>query len=91
MTGYYRRFVARYATIAAPLTALHRKDSFQLSSEAAKAFGDLKTAMTTTPVLHLPDFSKTFVVETDASNVGIGGVLMQEGHPVAFFSKKLGP
>lgn len=47
--------------------------------------------MTTTLILRLPDFSNEFVIETDASNVGIGGLLMQEGHPLAFFSKKLGP
>ena len=46
--------------------------------------------MTNTPVLKLPDFSKEFVLETDASNVGIGGVLMQDGHPLSYFSKKLG-
>ena len=47
--------------------------------------------MTETPILRLPDFSKKFVLETDESNVGIGGVvLMQDGHTLAFFSKKLG-
>lgn len=47
--------------------------------------------MTSAPVLRLPDFSKTFVVETDASATGIGAVLLQDNLPLAFFSKKLGP
>ena len=43
------------------------------------------------PMLHLPDFTKDFVIGTDASKTGIGGVLIQESHPLAYFSKKLGP
>ncbi|XP_060962287.1 uncharacterized protein LOC133032379 [Cannabis sativa] len=91
LTGYYRRFVSHYATIAAPLTDLLKRDNFKWTAEAATAFAHLKKAMTDTPVLKLPDFSKEFIVETDASNVGIGAVLMQDGHPLAYFSKKLGP
>lgn len=51
----------------------------------------LKQALISAPVLALPDFSKTFVIETDACDVGIGAVLMQEGHPLAYVSKALGP
>ena len=90
LTGYYRRFVKNYAFIAAPLTNLLRTDGFQWSSESDAVFESLKNAMTTVPVLRLPDFSETFIVETDASNIGIGAVLMQSQHPIAYFSKKLG-
>lgn len=51
----------------------------------------IKTALVNAPVLHLPDFSKQFTVETDACHNGIGAVLMQEGHLIAFLSKALGP
>lgn len=91
LTGYYRRFIANYAGIAAPLTDLLRHDSFVWSDSVAFAFRALKDAMMASPVLRLPDSSKEFIIETDASNVGIGAILMQEGHPIAFFSKKLGP
>ena len=47
--------------------------------------------MTEAPVLRLPNFTQTFDLETDACDFGIGAVLMQNGHPLAFFSKKLGP
>lgn len=72
------------------MTDLLRKDSFKWTDEAEMAFMALKTAMTTTPVLRLPDFTLPFIVESDASNIRVGAVLMQEGQPVAYYSKKMG-
>lgn len=71
LTGYYRRFVKGYGVISKPLTNLIKKYGFSWSEKANEAFGKLKLALTTTPVLILPDFSLPFVVETDVCNVGI--------------------
>ncbi|XP_042320340.1 uncharacterized protein LOC121929090 [Sceloporus undulatus] len=97
LSGYYRRFVPHYSQIAAPLTDLtgSKKPKIVKWTEGCQeAFDTLKRALTSDPVLMAPDFDKPFTIATDASDRGIGAVLMQEGpdgflHPVLFLSKKL--
>jgi hypothetical protein len=91
LAGYYRRFIRDFGAIAAPLTALLRKEGFRWSDEAAAAFRKLQHALTAAPVLQLPDFNRDFIVECDASGTGLGAVLHQGGGPVAFFSTPIAP
>ncbi|KAL0373943.1 UNVERIFIED_CONTAM: Transposon Tf2-12 polyprotein [Sesamum radiatum] len=90
LANYYQHFVKDYSKIARPMTDLLKKtEAWNWTPQCQVSFDDLKRAMVTDPVLALPDMSKPFVVETDASDFALGGVLMQDGHPVAFESRKL--
>ena len=79
-----------FSTISAPLNAIVKKDVvFKWGQEEEKAFITLKERLTKVPILAFPNFTKTFEIECDASNIGIRVVLLQEGHPIAYFSEKL--
>jgi len=89
ITGYYRKFIKDYGKIARPLTELTKKDGFGWNDQAQKAFEELKNKITSAPVLTLPNFEQEFELECDASDLGIGAILMQSRKPVAYFSKAL--
>jgi hypothetical protein len=92
LAGYYHKFVKNFGIIAKPLTELLKKHTFFIwTNTHGQAFDTLKVALVSAPVLALPNFSKKFQLETDASDQGVGVVLIQEGHPLAFIRKALGP
>ena len=96
LAGYYRDFIPNFAAIAAPLSDLTRKgqpSKVGWSDAHEKAYQTIKIILTSDPVLRLPDPEKTFVLRTDASDYGIGAVLMQEHEgklfPICYASRKL--
>lgn len=92
-TNFYRLFINHYATIAAPLHDISGAGDFTWTEAQEQSFAALKRALITAPVLRLPDLSGIphFDIRTDASKYGVGGVVEQDGHPVAFFSRSLRP
>lgn len=92
LAGYYRKFVRNFGVINKPLTNLLRKGVvFVWTPVTDAAFTAVKKVLVDAPILALSDIKKRFVVETDASATGIGAVLMQDFHPIAYLSKALAP
>ena len=99
LSGYYRKFILSNSAVADPLTDLMRKsrsNKVMWSDQCEVAFRTLKEAMCSQPVLRSPDYTQEFVLQTDASDRGMGAVLGQvdkegEEHPVSYFSKKFLP
>jgi hypothetical protein len=90
LAEFYRRFVRGFSTISTPLNDLTKKGVlFRWGAAQDQAFHTPIEKLTHAPLLHLPDFSKIFELECDASGSGIGGVLLQEGKLIAYFSEKL--
>lgn len=91
LTGYYRKFIKDYAKIAKPITKYLKKDTKINTNdpEYIGAFETLKRLLMNDPILSYPDFTKKFILQTDASNFALGAVLSQEGHPVCYASRTL--
>jgi len=90
LASFYRRFVPNFSTLALPLNELVKKNvAFTWGEIQEQVFVLLIEKFTMAPILALPDFSKTFELECDASGVGVGVVLLQSEHPIAYFSEKL--
>ncbi|GBO10047.1 Retrovirus-related Pol polyprotein from transposon gypsy, partial [Araneus ventricosus] len=96
LAGYYRRYIPEFSVITAPLTDLLkgkiRKSTVDWNETCQKAFDELKDKLKENPVLYSPDFTKPFIVQCDASHIGVGVVLSQingkeEEHPIMFLSK----
>ncbi|KAK1408323.1 hypothetical protein QVD17_39992 [Tagetes erecta] len=90
LAGYYRRFISNFSKIAVPLTSLTQKDkTFAWGPKQEESFQTLKRMLCDAPILALPDGNDDFVVYRDASNQGLGCVLMQRGKVIAYASRQL--
>jgi hypothetical protein len=90
LAGYYRRFIERFSKISKPMTELLEKDKkFKWTPTCEASFWELKKQLTTAPILVMPDMEKSFSIYCDASSQGLGCVLMQDGHVVAYASRQL--
>ncbi|GBN13974.1 Retrovirus-related Pol polyprotein from transposon 17.6, partial [Araneus ventricosus] len=97
LAGYYSHYIPMFSTIAAPLTRCLkgkcRKGVVHWTEDCEKAFNSLKQALASKPVLHFPDYNRQFILQTDASENGIGVVLSQvteddKEHPIVYLSRK---
>jgi hypothetical protein len=86
---YYRKFVKGFSQLKMPLTDLTKKGTFIWIEEAQETFEKMKQVMSSCPVLALLNFTLPFVLECDASGIGIGSILMKNGHPITFESCKI--
>jgi hypothetical protein len=90
IAGFYRCFMRDFSTIAVPLNDLMKKGvPFYWGAAQEHSFNTLIDKLTHASLLQLPNFGKTFELEYDASGIGIGGVLLQESKPIAYFSENL--
>ncbi|PIK44032.1 hypothetical protein BSL78_19118 [Apostichopus japonicus] len=94
MVGYYRKFCPNFSDIASPLTDLLKKNiTFRWTDECERAFHKIKSILIGSPILAAPNFHKQFKLAVDASDIGCGSVVLQEGedqvdHPICYYSKK---
>jgi hypothetical protein len=88
LAGYYRKYVEGFSSIARPMTQLLKKDKkFEWTPKCEECFQELKKRLVTAPILTMPDITKSFDIYCDASKLGLGCVLMQEGKVITYLSR----
>ena len=88
LASYCRRFIENFSKVVKPLTELLKKDKkFEWSPQCEHSFQELKRRLTSAPILVPPDFTKDFVIYCDASRQGLGCILMQDRHVIAYASR----